>query len=516
MRSTAKYVLTLVILSSLVACGGDSGGSGGGDSGAEKPPSPFENFTSALAISHLDSIPCSDFKLKTSSFTPPDFVKQCWTLTVPEDYSDPKNGKMIKLAVARANSINSSKKGAIAFLQGGPGGSVITDLSFYGESPIRDENDIYFVDQRGTGYSSPALYCEFESSNDETNITVCKSKFENRGIDLNQFNSKNNALDFIVLRKKLEAIGELKDKWTLAGISYGTRLAITILREEDRLIKQGFQTESGIKAMVLDGIFPIQVNGLYDDPWVNYENLKRIIEVCNRSPLVCDSNTLKSQIQSQIIQLSKEDHEYYLSLLLDFTAYERTEEKQFRYTIPAFAKLPISEVKELIERSKSAQDEETDIPDDFIGMLLTVYCSEEYGFPAYYKQMNPERVNWPSEVQQVFDIGFQADYTALMCKIWDVKKADEEEALAVKNDSVPVLITQGANDYKTPLAWGYLIKKDFANSRVIIDDTLDHVVLFSEDGDCIKQNIKTFVGDPSKLNDLDVTCVNNRTFIYKD
>ncbi|KXO08004.1 Hydrolase, alpha/beta hydrolase fold family [Moritella sp. JT01] len=516
MRSTVKYALTLVILSSLAACGGSGGSTGSGDSGAKKPPSQFENFTSALAISHLDSIPCADFKLDSASFTPPDFVKQCWTLTVPEDYVNPKNGKTIKLAIAKANSANNNKKGAIAFLQGGPGGSVITDLWFYGESPIRDENDIYFVDQRGTGYSSPALYCEFESSNDETNITVCKSKFENRGIDLNQFNSKNNALDFIVLRKKLEDTGELKDKWTLVGASYGTRLAITVLREEDRLTKQGFQTESGIKAMVLDGVFPIQVNGINDAKWANYENFKRIIEVCNRSLSVCDSDTLKSQIQNQLIDLPKEDHQYYLSLLLSFMPYDTTHEDWSEYTIPAFSRLPISKVKELLQEHKEEVNAVPDIPDDFYATGLSVVCAEEYGFPPYYEQMNTERANWTSEVQQVIDNSFHMEFTPTACKIWDVKKSADEEALGVKNDTVPVLITQGGNDYQTPQAWGNLVKKDFANSRVITDDTIDHVVLFSENGDCIQQNIKTFVGDPSKLNDLDVTCVNNKKFIYKD
>jgi len=504
-----KYVLTLLLLSSLVACGGS------GDSGAEKPPSQFEKFTSTLAISHLDSIPCADFKLDTASFSPPDFVKQCWTLTVPEDYVNPKNGKTIKLAIAKVNSANNNKKGAIAFLQGGPGGNIVIDSGGFETLPIRDENDIYLVDQRGTGYSTPTLYCEPGTSTDEEKVKRCKSDFENNDVDLNAFNSKNNALDFIVLRKKLEDAGELKDKWTLVGASYGTRLAITVLREEDRLTKQGFQTESGIKAMVLDGVFPIQVNGIYDTKWANYENLKRIIEVCNRSPS-CDSDKIKGQIQSHIIDLPKEDHQDYLSLLLSLTAYDTTYEDWNEYTIPAFTKLPISKVKELLQKYKKEVNEVHDIPDDFYAMGLSVICAEEYGFPAYYKQMNPERANWASEVQQVIDNSFHMEFTPTLCKAWDVKKAADEEALAVKNDTVPVLITQGGNDYQTPQAWGKLVKKDFASSRVITDDTLDHVVLFSDNGDCIQQNIKTFVGDPSKLNDLDATCVNNRTFIYKD
>jgi len=516
MRCTVNYVLTLVILSSLVACGGSGGSAGSGDSGAKKPPSPFENFTSALAISHLDSTTCSDFKLKTSSFPPPDFVKQCWTLTVPEDYVNPKNGKTIKLAIAKVNSANNNKKGAIAFLQGGPGGNIVIDSEGFETLSIRDENDIYLVDQRGTGYSTPALYCESGTSTDEEKLKRCKSDFENNDVDFNAFNSKNNALDFIVLRKKLEDAGELKDKWTLVGASYGTRLAITVLREEDRLTNQGFQTESGIKAMVLDGVFPIQINGVDDAKWANYENLKRIIEVCDRSPSVCDSDTLKSQIKNQIIDLPKEDHQYYLSLLLSLMPYDTTHEDWSEYTVPAFTKLPISKVKELLQVHKEENIAVPDIPDDFYAMGLSVVCAEEYGFPPYYEQMNTERANWASEVQQVIDNSFHMEFTPSACKIWDVKKAADEEALAVNNDTVPVLITQGGNDYQTPQAWGKLVKKDFANSRVIADDTIDHVVLFSEDGDCIQQNIKTFVGDPSKLNDLDATCVNNRTFIYKD
>ncbi len=88
---------------------------------------------------------------------------ECGWLIVPEDHAKP-DGKTIKLAVARFKSDASKPEpDPIVYLEGGPGGSPLQGIS----RPVRcrlsarwcAKRDVILFDQRGTGYSQPALDC---------------------------------------------------------------------------------------------------------------------------------------------------------------------------------------------------------------------------------------------------------------------------------------------------------------------------------------------------------------------
>ena len=88
---------------------------------------------------------------------------ECGWLTVPEDHAQP-DGKTIKLAVARFKSDASKPQpDPIVYLEGGPGGSplkssILSQFDVY-YGPLLDKRDLILFDQRGTGYSQPALDC---------------------------------------------------------------------------------------------------------------------------------------------------------------------------------------------------------------------------------------------------------------------------------------------------------------------------------------------------------------------
>ena len=60
------------------------------------------------------------------------------------------------------------------------------------------------------------------------------------------------------------------DQWNLYGVSYGTRLALTVMRDYPQ----------GVRSVVLDSVYPLQVN-LYTDLPENFDrSLKVLFETC--------------------------------------------------------------------------------------------------------------------------------------------------------------------------------------------------------------------------------------------
>ncbi len=118
-----------------------------------------------------------------------------------------------------------------------------------------DHNLIMF-DQRGTGYSTPSLDCpELIALQEESAVgtqqtydqaaQTCYNRLVSSGLDLNGFNSLQNAADVADI---IHALGY--KQMTLYGVSYGTRLALTVMR----------LYPSVVHAVVLDSVYPPNFN----------------------------------------------------------------------------------------------------------------------------------------------------------------------------------------------------------------------------------------------------------------
>jgi pimeloyl-ACP methyl ester carboxylesterase len=94
---------------------------------------------------------------------------RCGYLTVPEDRNNPDNGKTLKLYVAIYKALDGSTTNVpLIYLTGGPGASTASAYSifemsnFYIRQNFGDVRDVIVLDQRGTNYSNPSLYCSQE------------------------------------------------------------------------------------------------------------------------------------------------------------------------------------------------------------------------------------------------------------------------------------------------------------------------------------------------------------------
>ena len=178
----------------------------------------------------------------------------------------------------------------IIFLQGGPGGISLDNLSL--TFPNRFEplfatnRDIIIFDQRGIGYSRPSLDCDtyrraetnlLDFRLDEGNLSraeidsylsdllVTCGDLLSTLHDLEGYNSRENAGDIEAIR---QALGY--EQVNLWGISYGTKLALTAMRDYP----------NSFRRVVLDSVYPLEAN-LFTELPINFERaLSLLFERC--------------------------------------------------------------------------------------------------------------------------------------------------------------------------------------------------------------------------------------------
>lgn len=193
---------------------------------------------------------------------------ECGYLTVLEHHDEPE-GDTIRLAIAILPSLSPNPEpDPVIYLEGGPGGSALEGIQNWLTSPLRDDRDFILLEQRGTYYSEPNLYC---TENDEASSEYmddlltdeqwleigletsqkCIDRLTGEGVDLSAYNSIESAADIADLRT---ALGY--DEINLYGISYGTYLAQYVME---------YQPE-GVRSVILDSTVPVAANSYEDQP----------------------------------------------------------------------------------------------------------------------------------------------------------------------------------------------------------------------------------------------------------
>lgn len=204
-------------------------------------------------------------------------------LEVPENRQNP-NSRTLHLVYKVLKAKNTdSKKNPILYLQGGPGAATLVMESFWENHFLRDDRDIVLMDQRGTGTSEAnciqvgnAMFAilredltpEGEIKAQDLLLSKYKEAIKQKGVDLAGYTSQENADDFEDLRK---ALGY--KNWNLYGVSYGSRLGLTIMRDFPK----------SVRSALLVGILAPE-NNLFETFIPNFENsLFSVLERCEQN-----------------------------------------------------------------------------------------------------------------------------------------------------------------------------------------------------------------------------------------
>lgn len=213
---------------------------------------------------------------------------ECGILTVPENRANPA-GRQITLPFAIVRSNNpAAAPDPFVYLSGGPGGPAFgaTPLLAEAFAPYLDQRDLIVYDQRGVGDANPRLNCpEYSAALQEISdqdlpaetvvaieanaLVQCRNRHVAEGVDVAQYTSAASAADLNDLRV---ALGY--EQWNLVGISYGTRLALTTMRDFPQ----------GIRSVVLDSSYPLQI-ALYESLPANIDRAySTLLQGCAAQP----------------------------------------------------------------------------------------------------------------------------------------------------------------------------------------------------------------------------------------
>ena len=431
---------------------------------------------------------------------------QCGYLIVPEDRNEPDGAEVqIHVAVFAATGDN-PKDDPIVYLEGGPGGHTLDALEFSFSSsfePMTVDRDLILFDQRGIGLSKPALDCpeerevEIEYLDDDvadevyqqaytTALIECRDRLIADGVDLTDDSSKSNAADVADLRI---ALGY--DEINLWGISYGTRLALTIMRDRPE----------GIRSVVLDSTVPIDLDLYPAIPASASRAYDVFFAGCAADPICADAYPdlegdfydLAARLNDDPAQIELEDFiegERYPALLFGDDLYgllfSSLYSESFIPLLPGFISDAAAGDYGGLERLSSVFF--TNGPFISSGMYLSVQCNEEYIFST------------PDEVDAA--VAAHPDVAGLFtsaaeefddCALWGAGTADliEDEPVA---SAIPTLILAGEYDPITPPDYGRLAGETLSNSTFFEFPGLAHGV--STAGDCPTGILLAFVDDP--------------------
>jgi pimeloyl-ACP methyl ester carboxylesterase len=239
----------------------------------------------------------------------------CGTLDVPENWSDPL-GRRLQIGYVILESTGARPMpDPVVHLGGGPGISALSQAEPWAGvfAILRQDRDVVLFDQRGARLSSP-LRCEaysldlavdpplvetdevpaappappaypLELSDPESLLQTarerygpiadaCANEIAEAGADLTQYNTAASANDVVALMK---ALGY--DEYNLYGISYGTRLALEVMRDHP---------ESGLRSVVLDSAYPPEIKVYEEFPQEPHQVVIQLFADCRRDA-ACDA-----------------------------------------------------------------------------------------------------------------------------------------------------------------------------------------------------------------------------------
>ena len=399
----------------------------------------------------------------------------------------------------------------IIYLDGGPGGSTLDPLQFsFSQAcrPLLDDRDLILFDQRGVGLSTPSLDCpeerewaftvldvdmsaEEERASELRAIGECHDRLVDDGVDLSQYNSAENAADVADLRIALGI-----DEVNLLGISYGTRLAETVIRDHP----------TGIRSVVLDSTYTPDVNLISEGPANLDRALQQLWKGCQLDA-DCDAHfgdieerlyAIVDDFEAQPTRASVPD---FLGggswdVLFDGdwvlgTVFQGLYSDQ---VIPLLPQL-IEELEKRETTTLTLLTSNTLANAEFLslGMHLSVQCNEEVAFTTQ-ADIDAGLVGFDNIADSFDGSSNLGDFMFDACAVWQAGSASAIENEPVKSD-IPTLVMAGEYDPITPPAWGASAAAYIEDATFVQFPGLGHGTSIA--GDCPLSIVFEFYNDPT-------------------
>lgn len=400
---------------------------------------------------------------------------ECGTAILPAERGDHHyRGGEVHIPVVRLGSGNGIP--AVVLGGGGPGGGLYLDeeeslrhWNDYRKRILGEDGTLILIDQRGAGLSRPLLNCPEEKALYTTLLQhplplrqeaaqyadllrQCLQRLQANGVPVSAFTTTAAADDVEDIRTLLNI-----EQWHLIGFSYGTRLALEVLRHHPH----------GVASAVLDSPVPYDARQhppayLFSDALQRISthcaqqeacqrhgnvqgNLARALTLAAATPL-----TLRVQYNSTLHTLALPPHR-----LLDVLHFGLFDEV-------AVAVLPF------FSRQLAQGDVDNENARYFARIYLSFYFDETWASMLNFFINCHERAFWLPPVPPQNGIQ-EHEYNSLqalqqVCKsVWE-DAATATAPAAVSTDK-PVLVINGIYDPATPVHWGRVLARRLPNAR---------------------------------------------------
>jgi pimeloyl-ACP methyl ester carboxylesterase len=342
---------------------------------------------------------------------------------------------------------------------------------------------------------------------------ACYERLRDEGVNLSAYNSAQAATDVADLMRLLRDEFAYQN-YVLFGSSYGTRLALTVMRDHP----------GDIGSVILDSVYPPNIDAYERQPTDNLRAMRLLFAGCAADP-ACNAAypDLETVFYSTVTRLNDQPATYDTTDPMTGETYEAMlygDDLTDLLVNALYDTALIPELPRMIyaasqgdyapydsvyygEAGAGYRRQDADFEEDFTdseGLFNSVECYEEVPFNsldevravvAPFPDAVRDKLLW--DVESVFDT----------CAVWQVGAADALENEAVTVSGIPTLILTGEYDPITPPASGRLAGETIAGSYFYEFPGVGHSAI--DAGECPLDITLAFLDDP--LTQPDGKCI---------
>lgn len=433
---------------------------------------------------------------------------ECHALSVNENHDD-ADSRELTIRVLRLPSLQESDKPPIIFIAGGPGqaSSELIEGFRHQFSDLLIHHDFLFIDQRGTGKSSP-LECDVNlmpylnksaTELDALNMAFSSECLKSYEADLRFYSTPHAVRDLEKVRKHFKY-----SKVFLWGGSYGTRVVLEYLRAFPK----------AIAGTVMDGLAPVSISLPTYSARDAERALKLVLAQCENQS-TCNAafpqleKRWKAHLETrraspittklQHPRTQKEFEVYVDDLVLSAWVHLILYSREIAPILPFAMHQAIEEnYGQLFSVFVLGREDMPKLISE--GMQGAVLCAEDKHFYENYSDRKNKTINSSGLLKLPTRENFDK-----LCKLFPESNIENGYFDPPKSNT-PSLFLSGEFDPVTPHSWAESLLPNFTNARHIVVPGGHHIV--SKSG-CMPEIIRDFFKAPKNIQILDTACADD-------